>query len=846
MRSHVSAQSLLAAFVALGSQLVNAQVSISRPQQNGTDAAPQPTITPAPEACVADCDARPGNAVIVNWIKMSVSETLTAATIVRIIDDNTNITSTKTIYADLPTGVSVPPTASDGRRIQVLTYPVISTTLGDCTSTWSSRKVRCDASFTIATMTYPDSFWGLPKGFALNGTLPTTAADGASTCISAPSTTWINFPTGSPSPTPTPGTTDSDDPLGYLWTTLEGAFYAQSSWYSAYPGEAAFTSCSSYAIPAPVSALFTASLVTITSESRIAATAAPSPSPSEQTTSFGKTRVPETALRPTGSSLDTPVFETPIAQPVQPSNTEPQPVNGPIQTSAPAANPTPQPTTTTRVGGGGGGGRPPPIPIEESPAPGPIQTPTEVSIPPVASSPVTMVPGGGQLQTPTPSPQPAQPAPVQNGNGQSNPPDVGGNIISIILGGGRPSPTTAPSPVQQAPAPVPTGQSSSGQQGAQPVAGQPGQGQQGSQPVQPAQGQPAQGQSAQGQPAQGQSAQGQPVQGQTSNTTPSSPNVGSNLISIIANQGRPAPTTPASAANGNSNNNDFPNVNPVSPNSPSQPNSPSNQNTSPSSPNSPSAQNPAQGVTQGTTPSQPDPPNQGTGQNPALPPYAQPTPSPILIAGLPFTPTTSSQFVAPNGQTFSAGQTVYVGTAESPTPVVLTTNKAGSTVFVAGREGQGQSRTTVTVPSAPTLGVAGNIVAALGGTPGVNGGAGTTATATGTEGAKGAAVTGSATGSAGVGGTGSAGAGSAQTTGGADGNGSGSQGQNGQGGATGAGGATGTGTTTGGATGTGGVPGPTASSATGVFPSSSDAERTMGVGSGFALVMLGIAAVVMF
>ncbi|KAF4552237.1 Hypothetical protein D9617_10g072180 [Elsinoe fawcettii] len=82
----------------------------------------------------------------------------------------------------------------------------------------------------------------------------------------------------------------------------------------------------------------------------------------------------------------------------------------------------------------------------------------------------------------------------------------------------------------------------------------------------------------------------------------------------------------------------------------------------------------------------------------------------VEVAGLAFTPASSSSYVAPNGQTFGPGQTVYVGTADSPTPVVLTTDRGGSAVFIVGSS-------TVPVPSLQTLDIGGNIFAGLGGTP---------------------------------------------------------------------------------------------------------------------------------
>ncbi|KAG8628275.1 hypothetical protein KVT40_004148 [Elsinoe batatas] len=792
------------------------------------------TVTPAPGACEADCDARPWAGYLVSWQKMSVTATITAATVIKVINDNDNTTSTKTVYADLPSGVTIPPTAPNGRRVQQITVPIVTTTIGTCTTTWSDRALPCGVVFTTRALTYPDQFWGLPTGYGLNGTIPTTVAGGASTCLRAPSGTWITFPT--PAPTAPPQTADAEDPNGFLWTTTSGFLPGQREYASLYPNEAAFTACSPYTAPLPVTAILAASLETITETSRIEKSQVTSiPGVTTSVTPDSKSLIPESPMTatPAGGQLQRPTFNEP----------------------APA--PAPTPTTTSRTGGGGGGR--PPIPVEEDPAPGPIQVPT--TRPVEDGDPNTEVPGGGALETPKPA-APAAPAqPAQPTNGQASPSDVGGNVISIILGGGKPAQTPGPSPTPApAPAPAPaapaTGSGTTpddpipipaappaadvpgNQQGSQPAAGQPNQpaqpvaqpapaqpaGGQAAAPAegqpaapasgQPAQGQPAQGQPAQGQPAQGQPAQGQPIvvpiQGSTGNTQPAqgssgsttpaqgssgntSPNPGGNIISIIADQGRPAPSpAPGSSQSGS-----------LSP----APNGPSNSQ-----------------------------PQSGSQSKPDLPfSPSSLSPAPVLVAGLPFTPTTFSAFVAPNGQTFSAGQTVYIGTRASPTPVVLTTDNKGSAIFVAG------GTSTIPVPARQTIGLGANVMAGLGGY--ISSEYGSAQTTGGVSGSSSGPVSGSGSSSSGQSANGSASdgadssggsAGFAQTTT-----------------ASSSGGAsrksttmTSTSATTSASPSTGSsgtnAPAPSASSPTGTFPATGGAEKT--ASSGFALVVLGLFA----
>lgn len=107
-----------------------------------------------------------------------------------------------------------------------------------------------------------------------------------------------------------------------------------------------------------------------------------------------------------------------------------------------------------------------------------------------------------------------------------------------------------------------------------------------------------------------------------------------------------------------------------------------------------------------------------------------PAATPVMIAGLPFVPASSSLFIAPNGQEIGQGNTVYIGSnTVNPTPLVLTTDSAGSSIFVVGTvdvdssgndsddnsASQRKGQTTIAIPS-QSVGLGEIIIAGMGGT----------------------------------------------------------------------------------------------------------------------------------
>jgi len=55
------------------------------------------------------------------WVKQTVTATLTAATIVYVVNNRTNTTRTETIFNSLPDGFTLPPTNVEGTHTAVIT-----------------------------------------------------------------------------------------------------------------------------------------------------------------------------------------------------------------------------------------------------------------------------------------------------------------------------------------------------------------------------------------------------------------------------------------------------------------------------------------------------------------------------------------------------------------------------------------------------------------------------------------------------------------------------------------------------------------------------------------------------
>ena len=74
-------------------------------------------------SCTADCSV---SAIDPSWVwaPATISGTVTAATIVYIVNNRTNTTGTSTIYNSLPSQVTIPPTNSAGLQTAVITPEV--------------------------------------------------------------------------------------------------------------------------------------------------------------------------------------------------------------------------------------------------------------------------------------------------------------------------------------------------------------------------------------------------------------------------------------------------------------------------------------------------------------------------------------------------------------------------------------------------------------------------------------------------------------------------------------------------------------------------------------------------
>lgn len=222
------------------------------------------------------------------WSKLWISATLTAATKVIVINRKTNTTSTKIVYADLPEGVTLPPTNAAGTQAVFTTFGSLTTTLA-----------------------YPTPYlsWGL--GYSWGGTLPTVDQNGQSVCstvagnttVTRKSLAYTKIPTGTetrtaasasittvtlesysayttssyitaiPTYTVVPyGDTfqrtvppaDDGDPFGFLYTLI---YEDVMVWPKSIETDGAFLSCDRLTIPAPAVPLSTALLLTETSTS---------------------------------------------------------------------------------------------------------------------------------------------------------------------------------------------------------------------------------------------------------------------------------------------------------------------------------------------------------------------------------------------------------------------------------------------------------------------------------------------------------------------------------------------------------------------------------------------------
>ncbi|ETN41500.1 uncharacterized protein HMPREF1541_03436 [Cyphellophora europaea CBS 101466] len=150
------------------------------------------------DTCAASCrlSGLPSG-YIAGWAPISVSTTLTHATIIEIINTDLGTTKTSTIYDDevpLPTNIN-----NDGFRTQKVSY------------TRDGKAMTTDIAF-------PTSFQVIPQQWVWSGILSTLNDDGESTCVTTSGATFSHDYYSQPTAFTVPSRADGlDDPQGWLW-----------------------------------------------------------------------------------------------------------------------------------------------------------------------------------------------------------------------------------------------------------------------------------------------------------------------------------------------------------------------------------------------------------------------------------------------------------------------------------------------------------------------------------------------------------------------------------------------------------------------------------------------------
>ncbi|EEP79553.1 predicted protein [Uncinocarpus reesii 1704] len=184
------------------------------------------------DQCTAACKVGVKAVYHYKWYPHMFSSTIVAATVVKIVNTVAGTTRTSTIYNDLPSGYTLPPTNEDGTQVATVTY-----------SQQGSTKTT--------VLAFPTSFRSWADGYTFQGVLP-TEKDGETTCMSAEEPSFVPFPSFPQSAvTETPTHTAGPDPKGLLFkfTSLdEGA----NQYVTAYSDLAAFQECSISKYPLPL------------------------------------------------------------------------------------------------------------------------------------------------------------------------------------------------------------------------------------------------------------------------------------------------------------------------------------------------------------------------------------------------------------------------------------------------------------------------------------------------------------------------------------------------------------------------------------------------------------------
>jgi len=87
--------------------------------------------------CANDCTVCAANPVIYSWTPYTITGTIIAATVVEIVNTADDITRTTTIFNDLPSDYTYPPTNADGTQTRLVTYTRsgITSTIDVCVQT---------------------------------------------------------------------------------------------------------------------------------------------------------------------------------------------------------------------------------------------------------------------------------------------------------------------------------------------------------------------------------------------------------------------------------------------------------------------------------------------------------------------------------------------------------------------------------------------------------------------------------------------------------------------------------------------------------------------------------------
>ncbi|KAK3080978.1 hypothetical protein LTS18_011319 [Coniosporium uncinatum] len=216
--------------------------------------------------CPTSCTVTIPEAGIFGWVPISFNTTITAATVIAIVNTVANTTRYSTKYNDLPPGYTLPPTNDAGTQ-----------------TTTISKTYNHNSTFTT-TLAYPTAYQDYPTSYHWGGTLPTTAANGSQICSRGGPQDFPSHPQFSPQPIPTyprhpqlpPNVTDS---VGIYFTPgPAGGSWPQRFYTSAFPGEKAFQVCTANAV-GPIMAVQGAMFLTETSTSTESGVPSTSPPP---------------------------------------------------------------------------------------------------------------------------------------------------------------------------------------------------------------------------------------------------------------------------------------------------------------------------------------------------------------------------------------------------------------------------------------------------------------------------------------------------------------------------------------------------------------------------------------